>query len=177
MIIDIIFTALMLMALFKGIRKGFIVALFSFLAFFIGLAAALKLSAFVATQFSQSIHATGFWLPVISFLLVFLLVAFVVRLGAKWLQKTIELALLGWLNRLLGVIFYALLYVMILSILLFYATEINLLHQDAINASMTYHFIEPWGPSAMNALGKMFHVFSNMFVELEDFFGRFAKKN
>jgi membrane protein required for colicin V production len=177
MIVDIIFTALMLMAIFKGIRKGFIVALFSFLAFFIGLAAALKLSAFVAIQLSQSIHVTAFWLPVISFLLVFLLVAFIVRLGARWLQKTIELAWLGWMNRLLGVIFYALLYVMILSILLFYATEINLLRKDAIDASKTYHFIEPWGPYAMNALGKMFHVFSNMFVELEDFFGRFAKKN
>src|SRR6478609_4326995 len=103
MIIDIIFVAMMLMALFKGLRKGFIVALFSFLAFFIGLAAAIKLSAIVATQFSQTIHATGFWLPVISFLLVFLLVAFLVRLGARWFQKTIELAWLGWMNRLLGV--------------------------------------------------------------------------
>ena len=121
MTIDIIFTVLMLMALFKGLSKGFIVALFSFFAFFLGLAAAIKLSAIVATQFSQTIHATGIWLPVISFLLVFLLVAFLVRLGAKWLQKTIELAWLGWMNRLLGVIFYALLYVMIFSILLFYA--------------------------------------------------------
>src|SRR5690349_24700376 len=137
--IDIIFTALMLMALFKGIRKGFIVALFSFLAFFVGLAAALKLSVFVANQLSQSIHVTGFWLPVVSFLLVFLLVALIVRLGARWLQKTIELVWLGWMNRLLGVIFYALLYVMILSILLFYATEINLFRQDTINASKTYH--------------------------------------
>jgi membrane protein required for colicin V production len=176
MTIDIIFIVLMLMALFKGLSKGFIVALFSFFAFFIGLAAAIKLSAVVATQFSQTIHATGIWLPVISFLLVFLLVAFLVRLGAKWLQKTIELAWLGWMNRLLGVIFYALLYVMIFSILLFYATKINLLQQNAIDASKTYHFIEPWGPYAMNALGKMFHVFSNMFVDLEDFFGKFSKK-
>ena len=176
MTIDIIFTVLMLMALFKGLSKGFIVALFSFFAFFIGLAAAIKLSAIVATQFSQTIHATGIWLPVISFLLVFLLVAFLVRLGAKWLQKTIELAWLGWMNRLLGVIFYALLYVMIFSILLFYATKINLIQQNAIDASKTYHFIEPWGPYAMNALGKMFHVFSNMFVDLEDFFSKFSKK-
>ena len=176
MTIDIIFTVLMLMALFKGLSKGFIVALFSFFAFFIGLAAAIKLSAIVATQFSQTIHATGIWLPVISFLLVFLLVAFLVRLGAKKKKKTIELAWLGWMNRLLGVIFYALLYVMIFSILLFYATKINLIQQNAIDASKTYHFIEPWGPYAMNALGKMFHVFSNMFVDLEDFFSKFSKK-
>src|SRR5437763_1607764 len=152
MTIDIIFAVLMLMALFKGLSKGFIVALFSFLAFFVGLAAAIKLSAIVASQFSQTIHVAGFWLPVISFLLVFIIVAFLVRLGARWLQKTIELVWLGWMNRLLGVIFYALLYIMIFSILLFYASEINLLQQNAISESKTYRFIEPWGPYAMNAL-------------------------
>lgn len=177
MTIDIIFAILMLMAIYKGWTKGLIVAIFSFLAFFIGLAAAIKLSAIVARHLSQAIHVTGFWLPIISFVLVFLAVAFLVRLGARWVQKAIELAWMGWMNRLLGVIFYALLYVLIYSILLFYASKINLLQQNAINASKTYHFIEPWGPDAMNALGQIFHVFSNMFGDLEDFFAKFSKKS
>ncbi len=44
MLIDIIVVILLVMAIFKGLRKGLIVAVFSFLAFLIGLAAALKLS-------------------------------------------------------------------------------------------------------------------------------------
>src|SRR4030095_2689379 len=176
MIIDIIFVVLMLMALFKGASKGLIVALFSFLAFFIGLAAALKLSAVVAVHLAQSTNLTGFWLPIVSFLLVFFLVTFLVQLGARWIQKTIELAWLGWLNRLLGVIFYIGLYIIIYSILLFYAKQINLIKQETILESKTYNFIEPWGPAVMNAFGKIFGVFSNMFTELADFFGNFSKK-
>ena len=42
MAIDIIFLVLLAMAAFKGFRRGFIVAIFSFLAIVIGLAAAIK---------------------------------------------------------------------------------------------------------------------------------------
>ena len=176
MIIDIIFAVLMLMALFKGIQRGLIVALFSLLAFFIGLAAALKLSAVVAVHLSEQTNLTGFWLPIISFLLVFFLVGFLVRLGARWVQESIEFVWLGWLNRLLGVLFYIVLYIIIFSILLFYATQIHLIKQETILASATYDFIEPWGPFVMNAFGKLFGVFSNMFTDLTDFFENFSKK-
>jgi membrane protein required for colicin V production len=175
MFIDIIFVVLMLMAVFKGMSRGLVVAVFSFLAFLIGLAAAVKLSAVVAGYLSANTNLSGLLLPVVSFFLVFLAVGYVVRLGARAIQNTIELVWLGWLNRLLGVIFYAALYIIIFSILLFYATRINFIKQDAIDASKTYSFIEPWGPFVMNAFGKIFHVFSNMFVELADFFGRFSK--
>ncbi|HYJ37049.1 MAG TPA: CvpA family protein [Chitinophagaceae bacterium] len=176
MIIDIIFAVLMLMALFKGIQRGLIVALFSLLAFFIGLAAALKLSAVVAVHLSEQTNLTGFWLPIISFLLVFFLVGFLVRLGARWVQESIEFVWLGWLNRLLGVLFYIVLYIIIFSILLFYATQIHLIKQETILASATYDFIEPWGPFVMNAFGKLFGVFSNMFTDLTDFFENFSKE-
>ena len=49
--IDIIFAILIVIAIFKGYRKGFIIAIFSVLAFILGLAAALKLSATIAGQF------------------------------------------------------------------------------------------------------------------------------
>jgi len=176
MIIDIIFAVLMLMALFKGIQRGLIVALFSLLAFFIGLAAALKLSAVVAVHLSEQTNLTGFWLPIISFLLVFFLVGFLVRLGARWVQESIEFVWLGWLNRLLGVLFYIVLYIIIFSILLFYATQIHLIKQETILASATYDFIEPWGPFVMNAFGKIFGAFSNMFTDLTDFFENFSKE-
>lgn len=176
MFIDIIFFILMLMALFKGISRGFVVALFSFLAFFIGLAAAIKLSAVVAVHLAENTNLTGFWLPIASFLLVFFVVGFLVRMGARWVQKTIELAWMKWLNRLLGVIFYVVLYIIIFSVLLFYATQINLIKQDTIQASHTYSFIQPWGPYVMEGFGSIFHFFRNMFAELEDFFGNFSKK-
>src|SRR6476469_6874742 len=119
MLIDIIAFILLLVAAFKGLRKGFIVAIFSFLAFFIGLAAALKLSAVTATYIGTTVSVSQRWLPFLAFLLVFLIVVLLVRLGARLLQGIVQTIMLGWLNRLGGFFFYALLYFFIYSVLLF----------------------------------------------------------
>jgi membrane protein required for colicin V production len=48
MTIDLIYLLILVAAAFKGFRQGMVLAAFSFVAFFIGLAAAIKLSAVVA---------------------------------------------------------------------------------------------------------------------------------
>ena len=108
--IDIIFFILILLAVYKGYRQGFIVSLFSIIALMVGLAAAMKLSAVTAGYLEGSINVSARWLPILSFVLVFLLAVFIVRLGAKAIEKTIELAMLGWINRLAGIILYFVLY-------------------------------------------------------------------
>ena len=65
--IDIIFAILFILAIIKGLRRGFIVAVFSIIGYIIGLAAALKLSALVAVYLQKNISITGKWLPFISF--------------------------------------------------------------------------------------------------------------
>ena len=71
MLIDLIYAVLLVFAIFKGIRRGFIIAIFSVLAFIIGLAAAMKLSTVVAHQLEGSTNISSKWLPFISFLIVF----------------------------------------------------------------------------------------------------------
>lgn len=171
MLIDIIFVLILAMALFKGLRKGFIIAVFSILAFIIGLAAAMKLSTVVAQYLGSSTNISSKWLPFVSFLLVFILVAFLVNIVAKLIEKSVEFALLGWLNRLLGVALYLALYTIIFSILLFYAVQMNVIKQETILASRTYSFIEPWGPRAINGLGTIIPWFKDMFEQLKEFFG------
>jgi membrane protein required for colicin V production len=176
MFIDVAFAILMILAIVKGLSKGFVVAVFSLLAFFIGLAAALKLSAVFAVKLQDSTNISGKWLPVLSFLIVFILVVLLVRLGARWIDKAVQFVWLGWLNRLLGVILYVILYTIIFSIFLFYAVQLNLIRQDTIDSSKAYGYIQPWGPYVINSLGKVLPWFKDLFVQLENFFGRFSNK-
>ena len=87
MIIDIGFLVVMIFAIFKGLRKGFILGIFSLLAFIIGLAAALKLSAVVAAYLQKDVVTASRWLPVFAFLLVFIVVILLVGIGAKDYKK------------------------------------------------------------------------------------------
>lgn len=176
MIIDIIVAIILILAAIKGFRQGLIVALFSFIAFFIGLAAALKLSAVVADHLGKAVNVSDKWLPILSFAVVFLVVVILVRLGAKFIQKTVELAMLGWVNRIGGILLYASLYILIFSILVFYADQLNIIKPDTKAESVTYNFIQPLGPKLMDWLGKIIPIFKGMFKELEDFFDTVSKQ-
>lgn len=176
MLIDIIFFILILIAIFKGYRKGFVIAVFSFVAFIIGIAAAIKLSAIVADHLKNDLSISAKWLPVISFLLVFIAVIFLIRFGAKLIEKTFQLALMGWINRLAGAVLYILIYTFIFSVLLFYADKIHVINQHTIEASQTWPYIEPIGPKVINGFGKVIPLFKNMFDELESFFGNVSRK-
>ncbi len=170
MIIDIIFAIIMVIAILKGFQKGLIVAVFSIVAFIIGLAAALKLSTVVAGWLKDSTSISGKWLPFISFALVFLAVVLLVRWGASLIEKTFQVAMLGWVNRLGGIVFYAALYIIIFSIFLFYAEKVQLLQPSVFESSQTYSFIQPWGPKVINGFGTVIPIFKDMFAELSDFF-------
>jgi membrane protein required for colicin V production len=170
--IDIVFVIILIMAVFKGFTRGFIVALFSVIALIVGLAAAMKLSAVTAAYLEKSLDVSARWLAILSFILVFLAAAFLVRLGAKAIEKTFQMAMLGWVNRLLGIILYFVLYLVIFSVVLFYVEKIGLLSATATTDSTTYNFIKPWGPAAIDALGFIIPFFKNMFTELGQFFDR-----
>lgn len=176
MLIDIIFLLLMLLAVFKGYSKGFIVALFSVIGFIAGLAAALKLSAFAAEKLSGTLNASGKWLPVISFLLVFIAVLLLVRLGARLLQSSVELVMLGWLNRLAGILLFAFLYSILFSVFLFYAVQLNILSAQAVEASNIYPYLQFLGPKVIDSLGTVIPWFKNMFTQLQDFFEQIPAK-
>lgn len=176
MFIDLIFLIMLVMAIFKGISKGFIVAVFSLLAFIIGLAAALKLSSVVAVHLREKMSISGYWLPILAFLLVFIAVVFVVRFGAALVKKAVSIVFLGWVDALAGIILFAVMYLMVFSVILFFATRIHLISAETQAASRTYSFIEPFGPKVMALLGKAIPFFGHMFSDLSAFFQSASKK-
>jgi membrane protein required for colicin V production len=175
MIIDIIIIVALIIAAIKGYQKGLIVAVFSVLALIIGLAAAMKFSTIVAGYIGKAVKISDHWLPVISFAVVFLIVVLLVRLGAGLLQKSVQFVMLGWVNRLGGILLYTVLYILIFSIIIFYAEQMDLIKPDTKNASVSYSYIQPWGPKVMESLGKIVPVFQGMFTDLKDFFGKVSR--
>src|SRR4030095_16818256 len=176
MIIDIIFVILIVLALIQGYRRGLIVAVFSLVSIIIGLAAAIKLSAAVANHLGQAVKVSDKWLPVVSFAIVFIAVVLLIRLGARAIQKLTEAMMLGWANRLGGIILYVVIYITIFSVLLFYANQVKIIRPNTIKASATYSFIRPWGPKAIDGFASVVPLFKDIFTQLEGFFSRIPEK-
>lgn len=170
MVIDIIFMALLVFAAVKGFRQGIIGALFSFAAFFIALAAALKLSAVVAEYLQESFDKPGPWWPFVAFLLVFVVVSGLISMAAKVLDKTLDMVMLGWVNKIGGFLIYAVLYTLMLSVAIFYFDQIMHISEATKEQSQVYAYIEPWGEWSMDMLGKVIPVFKDVFADMQDFF-------
>ncbi len=176
MSIDIIFIILLIMAVVKGFRRGLIAGIFSFLAVVIGLAAAMKLSIIVSGWLQNSTHITQQWLPFISFAIVMVAVILLVKWVAGLIQKGVDFVMLGWINKLAGILLYVLLYTTVFSIILFYAVQMGVIKTETLQASRSYNFIQPFGPKALNILGSVIPVFKNLFEDLENFFGSLVSK-
>jgi len=170
MAIDIIFLILLILAIVKGYRNGFVVAVFSLLGILVGLAAAMKFSTLVAAWLQDSTSISAHWLPFLSFVLVMVAVVLLVRLGALFIQSAMELVLLGWLNKLSGIVLYAVLYITLYSVVIFYADKMHWLKPETVAGSVTYSFVQPWGPKAISYFGMAIPFFKGMFEELSRFF-------
>ena len=166
----------MIFAIYRGLTKGLILGIFSITAFIIGLAAALKLSVVVANYLKNDGAFYSKWLPVLSFILVFIGVILLVNLGARLIEKAVQLVMLGWLNRLGGILLYVSLYIILFSIFLFFAEKVYLLKPELSRQSLSYPYVSPWGRRVIDNFGNMVPLFKGMFAELELFFESIAKK-
>ena len=176
MLLDIILLVLLILAVIKGYQRGLIVGVFSLIVIIVGLAAAIKLSTVVAEYIGKAVKISDTWLPVISFAVVFILVVLLIRLGANMLQKTVEIALLGWVNRLGGILLYIAIYLIVYSVILFYVEQVNLIQPATLQNSVSYTFIQPWGPRVINGFASVIPFFKGMFTELQSFFEGVAQK-
>jgi membrane protein required for colicin V production len=174
--IDVLFLIFLLMAVFKGLRQGLIIAVVATLAFIIGLAAAMKLSAALAGYLRDHTAMSSRWLPVLAFVLVFVAVVLLVRWAGRLMEAAVDMAMMGWLNKLGGILLYAAVYTIILSVLLFYAVQLHMVSGKVLASSITYPFVRPWGPVIIDGFGSLIPFFKGMFTQLEDFFDHLNRR-
>lgn len=174
--IDIVFAIILVFAIYKGYSRGLIVAVFSFVAVTIGMAAALKLTTVAVLYAQQHWQVHTRWLPVLCFISLFVGVVLLVRLGATLMQTLIELAMMGWINKLGGIILYSAIFIIAYSVLLWIANQLYWLSPETKMQSVVYPYIEHLGPAVMNGLGKVIPLFKDMFAGLQSFFDNAAKE-
>jgi len=151
-----------------------ILGLLSMIGGLIGLAAAVKLSAVVATHLKTDLHLSSRWLPVIAFFLVFLGVVLLIRWIGGLLEGLVKMALLGWVNKLAGIGLFVFLYLSVYSILLFYGTQSQFISRQAVDNSHFYSLIAPLGPAVIRFISSFIPFGQDMFKALEGFFDRIA---
>jgi membrane protein required for colicin V production len=174
--LDIVFAIVLISAAIKGMKRGIIMALFSFIGWFIGLAAALKLSAAFAAYLQGYTAIGDKWLPLVSFIIVFVLAVIIVQLIGKAIEQLFSFSLLSWVNKLGGALLYTAMYALAFSVILFFAEKMHLINQDTASSSRVYGMLSALGPSVVDTVYAIMPFIKNSFHELEKYFEHIEAK-
>ena len=140
--LDIIITIPLLWGAFNGFRKGLIIEVASLIALVAGVYGAIEFSFFVSDYLAEYVDWSARVMQMASFCLTFIVIVIIVHLIARGIQKIAKLAALGGLNRLLGVIFGMIKYLVIVAILVYLTNSVNnryrFITQDTLEKSIFF---------------------------------------
>jgi membrane protein required for colicin V production len=148
---DIIFVLIIVWAAIRGFSTGFIIQLSGLLAMIIGAFVAYKTSFWLASKFSALIVADPLIVNTIAFIITFVVVWALIVLLGKFLHIVVKVAMMGLVNRILGICFSILKVVFALSIILLLLGNLNkslgFLPEKQISKSLLYKPIERFAPA------------------------------
>ena len=150
--IDILSGTILIIAILQGYRHGLIKAIISFCSLFIGLIVAFQFAGYISNILKEHTKIGSQWLPFIAFLVVLIGVMILLKMITGILQQSAEWLLLGWLNKLLGMVLYALIYGTILSAVLYFMILLGVVEKANIKDSFSFSYLESWWPYFMKKL-------------------------
>ena len=141
-VLDIILLLCFVPAIIGGLRRGFIAQVVAIISIILGIWLSFKFSAVLSGWLGQWIEAGEQVLHVISFAVIMILAILALAAVGKLIEATVKIILLGWLNRLLGLIFALLKYALIIGLLLMLFNSLNgqihMVDKEVLDSSLLY---------------------------------------
>lgn len=149
--IDIILVLLLVFSAIGGFKNGLIVELASLAALILGIWGAIHFSDITSGFLIENFNFTSKHLPVISFIVTFIVIVILVHIVANVVDKMVETVMLGFVNKLAGMVFGVLKSALILSVIILVFDKIDrdvkILPEKAKAESRMYEPIRSLAPS------------------------------
>jgi len=157
--------------IFQGFRKGLLQEVVSVIALVLGFVLALKLLTVAIPVVQVFIGRAHGLLPFISFLLVFVLILWGVRLLGVILKKILDITPFGTFDNLLGGVLGGLKWCLVISLVLYVAYLAGI---GITNATARQSIIYPWvlkaTPVALEVLSFLMPFVKALFASFKDLF-------
>lgn len=149
--IDITLGLLVFFSAISGFRKGLVVEMASLAALIFGIWGAIEFSYITTGFLTENFNIGTQYLNIIAFIITFVVIVILVHIVGNTLNKLIETAMLGFANKLAGMVFGVFRSILILSIILVVFDKIDedveILSANAKADSRFYEPIRNFAPS------------------------------
>lgn len=140
--IDVLIGILLAYGLFRGLKNGLFIELAAIVALIAGLYGAIHFSYIVGDYLSKNMNWNEKYINLISVIITFVIIVFLVHLAGRLLTKIANVALLGFVNKIAGAIFGGLKVAVIIGGLLIFFdranTSLNLISEERLEQSIFY---------------------------------------
>lgn len=171
--VDIAIMVILIPALIGGIRKGFIRQVAALGALILGIWAGWHFSSLLSGWIKPLFGSESNLIDILSFALIFVGVLILVNLIGRAVAGIVKLALLGWLDRILGVLFAIVKYAFVLSIFIHILNSLDKLYHflpaEKLAESRLYDFVSSIAPAVFPYLqnlqestGGLEHIFNKV---------------
>lgn len=169
MVVDLFLLLFLVMGVYKGWSKGFIMAIVAFVSFFAALALALQFSGWVEGYLKKQTDSDSDWLAFLAFLLVLIGAIIAIRILGKIIEKSVELVMLGLVNRLAGIVLYFFIYISIYAVVMVYLKRFDVVGNDAAIHSKSYIYLIDFGGWVIDFFAEWLPAVKNLFKDTKDF--------
>lgn len=149
--IDLVLGILLILGAISGFSKGLIAEVASIAALILGIWGAIEFSYITSDFLVENFQLKTDYLNIISFVVTFIVIVILVHIVSSTVNKLVDTVMLGWINKLAGLVFGLLKSALILSILLVIFDKIDndvkILPKDAKRESRMYEPIRSLAPS------------------------------
>lgn len=156
--IDAIIVIILIISLVMGFINGLIKEVASLAALILGIWGAIRFSAFTAEKLYDYFDMTGQYVGIIAFLITFGLIVVLIHFIGILADKLIKAIALGFVNRLLGMVFGVLKSVLIMSVFFVVLNAIDarrpFLPKETIEKSIFYSTISDIAPVLFPVIGE-----------------------
>ena len=154
--LDIIFAVFLVWFAYNGFKKGLIIEITSLVALILGIYISINFSFYAADFLNNNFEINPKYISIISFIITFIIVVFLVYMIGKILEKFIDIIMLGFLNKLAGLVFGIVKAAFILSVLIFIINYFDenktVITEKSRNASLLYEPVSSFAPTIIPKL-------------------------
>jgi membrane protein required for colicin V production len=155
--IDLIIVILIVLSVISGFSNGLVKEVASLAGLILGIWGAIKFSSFTAMKLNEWFDMTGQYIGIIAFVITFCAIVIIIHFIGVLADKVVDAVSLGFLNRLLGMVFGAIKNILILSVIFSVLNAIDARRHflpESVGESKFYQPISDIVPSIFPVIGE-----------------------
>lgn len=123
--LDIVVLAIAIYSLFAGFKSGIVSQITQILALLLGLFFMGDLALLISPYIQNNTTIPPFWIIIIAYIVAFILIVLVVSIVGWVINLIFKLPILSWLNKIGGMFFSLLKYLLICALLIFFFIKVD----------------------------------------------------